>query len=617
MAEERVLSGRYVLREVVGMGGMSIVYRAKDLRSRREVAIKVLRSAYASDTEAVRRFTDEAHAVLQMHHPNIVDIYGLGQDGDVHYIVMEYVGGVTLKEFIRQRGPISPRRAVLMAIRILAAVDHAHKNHIVHRDIKPQNILVNADFHIKVTDFGIAVRAEKIPDAQTPDGVSPDAVNGILGSVHYFSPEQASGQIADEKSDLYSVGVVLYEMLTGKVPFDGSTSEEVALAHVREEPLPPSSRQIGISPALDEITLHALAKNPSERYQSAAEMAAHLKKALYRPEGGFFPNPPSQEGDTSLPHPRQMMTKRTFIRAAIALAAVILCVISVFFARGLHRTTHMEISAPNMLLWDIEDAVTHLEANELRYTIEESPEFDERVGVIIAQYPEPGTPMHRSDRLTLYVSTGDNATYVPPLTGMTLEEALQHLADCGLQQGEVHYQASEASSGQVFAQAPAAGTYALMGTPVDITVSGVSAHVPDCRGSLLEDALLLLELSGFTPGTVTEEVSDAPPNTVIHQSIQPQTEMLLGTEVDLTVALLESALSFRSSVEVVFTVEEPSTEVRMTLEDEDGLRTVYLAQLGTGEYTKSLTFLSRTVGKHRFCVYVSGACVIDTEIVFR
>ena len=288
----RVISGRYVVQAIVGTGGMAVVYRAFDKKKNRIVAIKVLRPEYESDEEFVRRFSREAEAASKVSHENIVNMLDVGTDGDVRYIVMEFVDGQTLKDMIRQQGCINPDTAIRMTIRILAAVDHAHRNGIVHRDIKPQNILVDSEGRVKVADFGIArLKATQTTTVEEGPGVS------ALGSVHYFSPEQAKGEVADEKSDLYSVGVVMYEMLTGQVPFDGETSVSVALKHVNEAPKSMREHREGISVALDEVVMRALCKDATKRYQSAAEMAADLAQVHHQPRGRLREVPPHPGGD--------------------------------------------------------------------------------------------------------------------------------------------------------------------------------------------------------------------------------------------------------------------------------------------------------------------------------
>ena len=258
----RLISGRYLIEAQVGMGGMAVVYRARDQQENRTVALKVLRPEYQGDEEFVHRFSREAEAAAKVFHENIVNLFDVGIDGDMRYIVMEYVDGQTLKEMIREEGRIHPDVAIRMTIRILAAVDHAHRNGIVHRDIKPQNILVDRDGVVKVADFGIA----RLKASQTTRLNSGSA----LGSVHYISPEQARGEVADEQSDLYSVGVVMYEMLTGHVPFDGETAVSVALMHLNDAPKSIRADNPKVSRALDEVVMRALCKDKKRRYQSAA-----------------------------------------------------------------------------------------------------------------------------------------------------------------------------------------------------------------------------------------------------------------------------------------------------------------------------------------------------------
>ena len=268
---EKILAGRYRLIDQIGMGGMALVYRAVDVNTGHNVAVKVLRPEFNQDAEFVGRFQREAEAASKMTHHNIVNLLDVGMDGENRYLVMEYVQGRTLKQVIHEKGRINPQVAAQICIRILSALQHAHQNGIIHRDIKPQNILVHADGHIKVADFGIARMA---------DSSTLTKGDSVMGSVHYFSPEQASGHAADVTSDLYSVGVVLYEMLTGRVPFDGDTPVAIAMQHLHNRPAPIETIAPDVPPAIIHVCMMAMEKNPRYRYQNAVEMATELRMAL-------------------------------------------------------------------------------------------------------------------------------------------------------------------------------------------------------------------------------------------------------------------------------------------------------------------------------------------------
>lgn len=267
------LDGRYEIQEIVGVGGMSVVYKAHDEIDDRTVAIKVLKEELLESEEFRRRFKNESKAIAVMDHPNIVKVYDVGLGDRVQYIVEEYIDGITLKEYIEQQGVLPWKDALYFATQILCALQHAHDKGIVHRDIKPQNIMLLKDGTIKVTDFGIARFARSEQRTMT---------DKAIGSVHYISPEQAKGEATDAKSDLYSVGVLLYEMLTGKLPFDADSAVSVAIMQLQNEPIKPSSLNPDIPEGLEEITLRAMQKNPAERYQSAAEMLSDIDRQIGR-----------------------------------------------------------------------------------------------------------------------------------------------------------------------------------------------------------------------------------------------------------------------------------------------------------------------------------------------
>ena len=399
----RVISGRYVVEAVVGTGGMAVVYRAYDKIKKQTVAIKVLRPEYEQDEEFVRRFSREAEAASKVSHENIVNMLDVGTDGELRYIVMEYVDGQTLKNMIREQGRIHPDQALRMTIRILAAVDHAHRNGIVHRDIKPQNILVDRQGRVKVADFGIArLKASQTTHLDSEGGAS------ALGSVHYFSPEQARGELADEKSDLYSVGVVMYEMLTGQVPFDGETSVSVALKHVSEEPKSMRLYQGGISKALDEVVMRALCKDSAKRYQTAAEMAADLRKTITHPRGGFVKYPPDSE---ELERQREQRRKkrqrdrRRLMRLGLIVGSLLVLSVAViagwYFIGVRGRVTVPDVTGQTQAA-----ALEILESAGLPAGIESAYSEDVEAGLVLSQSRMPGERVKTGSLVSLVVSAG-------------------------------------------------------------------------------------------------------------------------------------------------------------------------------------------------------------------
>jgi len=607
----RVISGRYVVEAVVGTGGMAVVYRAYDKIKKMTVAVKVLRPEYESDEEFVRRFSREAEAASKVSHENIVNMFDVGMDGDCRYIVMEYVDGQTLKEMIREQGRIAPDQALRMTIRILAAVDHAHRNGIVHRDIKPQNILVDKHGRVKVADFGIA----RLKTAQTTL-IDPEGGASALGSVHYFSPEQARGEVADEKSDLYSVGVVLYEMLTGQVPFDGETAVSVALKHVSETPTSMLQLQGGISRALDEVTMRALCKDTERRYQTAAEMAADLRRTITHPRGGFvkYPQDPEEaERQRELRRRRQQRNRRRLVRTVVGITvtlAVCACIVLGWYFINIYDRAVV----PNVVGHEREEAWEMLE--QLGFPVGFETAYNEEYpeGTVFEQSRTAGERLKKGTAVTIVVSAGTQWYYLENLEGMTEIEALTRLSDSGAQSYTVEYTHSDMEVGRVVGQSEEAG-WQNKETTIVLTVSGESVRMPKLTGLTLDGACALLEAEGLVPGGVVEAWSaDMPPQTVIEQSVEAETMVLTGTHVNLTVSQRTELVCYPESL---FTVVVPleDLQVEITLIPSSGTEvTAYSAVHDMG--THQVELASAEKGMHTVRVYIDGVLMDTAEIMF-
>ena len=609
----RVISGRYVVQAVVGTGGMAVVYRAFDKKKNRIVAIKVLRPEYESDEEFVRRFSREAEAASKVSHENIVNMLDVGIDGDKRYIVMEFVDGQTLKEMILQRGTIHPDTAIRMTIRILAAVDHAHRNGIVHRDIKPQNILVDNQGRVKVADFGIA----RLKASQTTHIDEGGSSGSALGSVHYLSPEQARGLVADEKSDLYSVGVVMYEMLTGQVPFDGENIVSVALKHVNEAPKSMRELQGGISKALDEVVMRALCKDASKRYQSAAEMAADLRKAISHPQGGFVKYPKDNEELEREREERRKQRVQDRKRLRQMMIGCIVIGVMLMLAAGLwyFLSTVNTYVMPDLLGQEqllAQDALEQLGGEaELEYTYSE--EYEE--GIVMAQSRRAGARMKQVVPVVLTVSRGTQWYYLENCVGQRFEDASDALRALGVESIDVLYVQSDEPVGTVLATSPEPGRQAK-DTPVIFTVSGQRIVMPRLNGLTLEQAKTLIEAEGLTLGTVGEgSASDAPENTVIAQSIEPGSEQMAGTAVDITVNQSQAIGCYPASkLSVVVPLDGSNVQLVMVAPSGE-TQEAYHGVLNAGTYRIALS--SAEEGEHTVNIYMDGVLMESQKVMFE
>ena len=477
----QVLSERYQIVSRIGEGGMAIVYLARDLRTGHNVAVKFLRPEFKENPEFLSRFQREANAASKMSHHNIVNLLDVGADTDNPYIVIEYVDGKTLKDIIRERKRLPEDVSAQIGIRILSAMQHAHQAGIIHRDIKPQNVLVNQKGYIKVSDFGIA----RMVGANTE--TLNDANKSVMGSVHYFSPEQARGETATVSSDLYSVGVVLYEMLTGSVPFDGETSVSIALQHVQAKPRPVRELAPEVSSAIENVVMKAMEKDPVNRYFTALEMAQALKIALEFPEKEITLDTPVLAIEPPRrPMPTRKRRKRNRDRLLIIGLSVLLLAVLAIGTMIIVRQVVSATTAPYLLNYDERAAINEALRAGLTYEIKRQPS-DLPAGTVILQSHDPGFPMERGDTILITVSSGApmEERSVPQMVGLLLADARVEAERIGLNV----FEASErlmnpARAGTILAQKPEPGATLALGGTIQVIVSGGEVLIPQLEGEV-------------------------------------------------------------------------------------------------------------------------------------
>lgn len=629
-----IIGDRYEVQEKIGTGGMSDVYRAKDHKLNRFVAVKVLKQEFSENANFVSKFRIEAQAAAGLMHPNIVNVYDVGEEGGIYYIVMELVEGITLKKYIEKKARLSVKEAISIAIQVSMGIEAAHNNHIIHRDIKPQNIIISKEGKVKVTDFGIAKAA-----------TSNTITSNVMGSVHYTSPEQARGGYSDEKSDIYSLGITMFEMLTGRVPFNGETTVAIAIKHIQEELPSPRDYVSEIPISVEQIVWKCCQKSPDRRYQSMAELIVDLKQSLLNPDEDFVKViDPDEEASTRMITDRDMlqikrqsdrrdsmdeamrlrkdsgryyeedeeeedeedeidwdddddydpkMEKITTVLAVVA-ALLIGCIVIFFVGRGLgmfrfgadsgeeeqQQEENEKVEMIRVVGLNVEEAKRKLLELGLTPEIKYEPNSAYEVGTVLRASVQDGLMIDKNTVVLLTVAEGTDGVKVPSVTGKSKSEAVSILEKDGFVVSATESFDAQVESGYVISQSPEADTTAPEGSSITIRVSQgaeeTKVRVPDVIGLTEMDATVSLTESGLSVGTVSQVSNEDPSLTdmVCYQSYSVGSYVNQGTAIDLKVSTGPSNVTYRYSEGITAPTEDPDYRsgmaVNVTVNTSDG-----------------------------------------------
>lgn len=553
------LDGRYEIREIIGVGGMAVVYKAYDNIDDRIVAIKILKDEYLTNEDFKRRFKNESKAIAVLSHPNIVRVYNVSFGDRLQYIVMEYVDGITLKEYIEQQGVINWKEAVHFMGQILAALQHAHDKGIVHQDIKPQNIMLLQDGTIKVTDFGIA-RFSRVDSNTTSENA--------IGSVHYISPEQARGEMTDDKADIYSVGVVMYEMLTGKLPFQSDSAVSVAIMQLQQDPKRPRDIVPSIPLGLEQITIRAMQKNPNDRYGSAAEMLIDINEFKRNPAikfnyTYFVDQEPTkfvrtgaganriqsnQRDDKNETEGKSINKSTAIMLGAIAGVVVLILIIAGIFI----GVNNQKIDVPNFVnlnyYEDIENNKEYTDKFKFVIEINENSTLDD--GTVLEQTPSASEKVKKGSEIKLVIVQKNNIVLDTAILGMSEEQAKDYLINRGLIPTVRSEFSESVAPGLVLKTSPEIGSSVKIGSEVVLYIATdkeETVKVPQLEGCSQDVAEQLLKASDLTLGKVTEVNSDAEAGMVVKQSVKADTLVPVGSKVDIEIS---NGIPAESSAEI-------------------------------------------------------------------
>ena len=654
-----MLDNRYELLEVIGVGGTAVVYKAKCHRLNRYVAVKILKDEYAQDEEFRRQFHDEAQAVAMLSHPNIVNVYDVSRSGNVEYIVMELIDGITLKEYLSRRGQLSPKEVTVFTTQIARALEHAHSHDIIHRDIKPQNIMLLRDGTVKVADFGIAHFA-----AQENNFSKGEAI----GSVHYVSPEQAKGSFVDNRTDLYSLGVVMYEMITGRLPFEGDTPVSIALQHINSIALPPSVFAEDVPPRLEEITMKAMNPVLSKRYASATQILEDLeafqnqeqfKINVDKPEIAFPGDeeaeddidatrkiqntgevmallenedelPAEQGGETELTEKKTGRSReRSPIPGALVfglIAILIFCGGAWYFIRSIvdpygGTEENGRVKAPDLRGLYYSQVIADPDYSD--FVIEEGEYvYNESVdaGKIISQDPGANRRIEKGGTITVTISRGAKTFLLPNYVGSDARQAKIELDRFGVLcvEDTPEYN-DEVPAGSVIRMVPEAGTELTAGDTVTLTVSKgpefLKATVPDLKGKTEGEALALLEAAGLSWGTPTYVEQEGTPGLVVWQSIAAGSEVDAGSVVHYQLSKELPPPPEPQTVTRNYTVTLIESEAPVAVQVFLDVNMVYSAMHNSSEGTVTIS-LEGLQGDHTVYVYQNGELSVHETVTF-
>ena len=533
LASRTIVDGRYRVVNRIGSGGMADVYCAEDLQLGRQVALKVMHSRFAEDPEFVERFRREARNAAGLNHQNVVSVYDRGEWDGNYYIAMEFLDGRSLKQIVQQQGPLPPEQAIDLTVQVLRAARSAHRRGVIHRDLKPHNVLVDEEGRAKVTDFGIA-RAGASDMTQT---------GSILGTAQYLSPEQAQGHAVDATSDLYSIGIILYELLTGRVPFDGESAVSIALKHVNEWPVPPSALNPAVTPELEGVVLHALEKDPGRRFPDADAFIAaleHARASLHGPpsfveervvyDGGYAPPPLEELYEEEVAGRRWWLWLLALILlAALALGAYLLYDTN----RGPGQAT-----VPNVVGADQAAALTALQRRGFQTRSVSRTSSDQAKGTVISTDPRAGEKADKGSVVTVVVSGGPGTAQIPTVGGLSRSQARARLRDAGFLIQEDRATSDTVPSGDAIRTRPKSGTTLEKGQTVTLVLSSgkPQVSVPGVTGQSFDQASQELTSAGFKVQRNDQVSASEDPGTVLKQSPGAGAKVDKGSTVQLAVA---------------------------------------------------------------------------------